>query len=85
MTDDTDQPTVAAPAARTKIATLYAWIATNSDGAETICSYGRILLVSHDRGRIESLRPFAENSRDRDGRPVHLKMFTAGVVIDTIA
>lgn len=64
MTDDTDQPTVAAPAARTKIATLYAWIATNSDGAEAICSYGstQILLVSHDRGRIELLRPFAEKA-----------------------
>ena len=71
------------------ITTLYAWVATEPDGGEGVCSMilpngMHMPLIGADRARVESLRSAAERTRRMSGYPVKLKMFSSGVVIDEI-
>ena len=70
-----------------KIMSLYAWIATDTEGAERILELSmppfHIPLVGADRARVESYRERAR--RAAPGSRLHLKMFSAGVIVDTIA
>jgi hypothetical protein len=64
---------------------IYAWVATETDGSEGICSgdfeipgIGKrhMPLIGADRDRIESLRPIAEYVHRATGCPVRMVRFT---------
>ena len=63
-----------------KIEAIYAWVATESDGGEGICSAlmgdVHMPLVGADRQRMESLRPYAEAAARHFGVPVRLVRFS---------
>jgi hypothetical protein len=72
-----------------KIDQLYAWIATEADGSEGVAAHsigamGLVPLVGADKERMESLRPYAESVARMTGRPIELKVFGKGTVIDRI-
>lgn len=58
---------------------LYAWVATEPDGGEGVCSaqIGDVYypLVGADMERLRSLRPYAEAIRRTSGYPVRLVRF----------
>jgi hypothetical protein len=61
------------------ISVLYAWIATEPDGGEGVCSAQigdtHMPLVGADLDRIKSLRQWAEAARRATGYPVRLVRF----------
>lgn len=71
-----------------KIERLYAWVATEPDGGEGLCSMpvGDMIapLIGADRERIESLRRYAELVHRSTGFSVKLKVFGSGTVLDEI-
>lgn len=72
-----------------KIEKLYAWVATEPDGGEGICSTLlpsglQLPLIGADRARIESLREWAEVVHAATGYPVQLRLFSAMTVIDEV-
>lgn len=71
-----------------KIERIYAWIATEADGGEGICSTMignmQMPMVGADRERVESLRPHAAALARELKIPVKLKLFSNGVVLDEI-
>lgn len=72
-----------------KIERLYAWVATEPDGGEGVCSMltadnMHIPLIGADRERIESLRSVAVLISHATGYKVQLKVFGSGVVIDEV-
>lgn len=72
-----------------KIEKLYAWVAQEADGGEGVVavmiSSGVVPLIGADRTRVEHYRAWAADVAAASGRPVRLKVFGAGVVIDDIA
>jgi hypothetical protein len=58
---------------------LYAWVATEPDGGEGVCSAQiadvHFPLVGADIDRMKSLRPYAEAIRKATGYPVRLVRF----------
>jgi hypothetical protein len=58
---------------------LFAWVATEPDGGEGVCSAQigdiHMPLVGADMDRIKSLRPYAELARRASGYPVRLVRF----------
>lgn len=72
-----------------RIEKLYAWVGEEPDGSEGVLGWnfpdiGWMPLVGADKARVESYRQFAEISQGIFGRPVRLKMFAGGQVIDEI-
>jgi len=68
---------------------LYAWVATEPDGGEGLCSVttlalGTMPLIGADRERIESLRPHAEITRKLTGYPVRLVRFLRTDVMEEL-
>jgi protein gp37 len=59
---------------------LYAWVATEPDGGEGVCSFQlgntHMPLVGADMDRIKSLRRFAEIIRRASGCPIRLVRFS---------
>jgi len=59
---------------------IYAWIATEPDGGEGVCSAQmgnmHMPLVGADMDRIKSLRRFAEIAHQFSGYPVRLVRFS---------
>jgi hypothetical protein len=68
------------PGTGQSIDALYAWVATEPDGGEGICSAQlgdiHMPLVGADMDRIKSLRSFAELARAATGYPVRLVRFS---------
>lgn len=68
-----------------KIEKLYAWVATEPGGGEGVCGMsipelgGMVPLVGADRARIESLRPYAEQTRKASGYPIRLVEFSTRI------
>jgi hypothetical protein len=69
------------PGTGQSIEAIYAWVATEPDGGEGICSAQQLgsnlvmPLVGADIDRIKSLRPHAEAVRRITGYPVRLVRF----------
>lgn len=67
------------PGTGQSIDAIYAWVATDPDGGEGICSFQlgdtHMPLVGADMDRIKSLRRFAESVRRISGYPVRLVRF----------
>ena len=63
-----------------EIEALYAWVATEPDGGEGVCSAQiggmHLPLVGADMDRMKSLRPYAETVRRMSGYPVRLVRFS---------
>jgi hypothetical protein len=68
------------PGAGQSIDALYAWVATEPDGGEGVCSAQlgdlHMPLVGADMDRIKSLRSYAEAVRAATGYPVRLVRFS---------
>lgn len=63
-----------------KITELFAFIATDEDGTEGVCSmhspaFGNLPMVGADPARIESLRPHAEKTAEITRVPIVLARF----------
>jgi hypothetical protein len=67
---------------------LYAWVATEPDGGEGICSAQlgdiHMPLVGADMERMLSLRPFAEAAHLATGYPVRLVQFSKRVDLEVL-
>jgi hypothetical protein len=67
---------------------LYAWVATEPDGGEGICSmqFGdtHMPLIGADRARIESLRLSAQQVRQLSGCTIRLVEFSTRTVIEEL-
>lgn len=73
-----------------RIERLYAWVVEEADGGEGVAAIstpalGWTPLVGADLERMESMRDFALAIRHQLGRPVVLKEFGCGTVIETLA
>lgn len=68
------------PGTGQSIDALYAWVATDSDGGEGVCSAQigdvHMPLVGADIDRMKSLRPYAQTLRAATGYPVRLVRFS---------
>ena len=68
------------PGTGQSIDALYAWVATEPDGGEGVCSAQlgdvHMPLVGADMERIKSLRRYAELARAASGYPVRLVRFS---------
>jgi hypothetical protein len=73
---------------------IYAWIATEPNGDEGICSTqvdlpdlgpSHIPLIGADRERVESLRPYAEMVRLGTGYPVRLVRFLVKETLEVLS
>lgn len=71
-----------------KVLRLYAWIADEGDGEGIVGvdlpTLGFQPLIGADRARIESFRAYAESIAAQTGRPIFLKVFGSGTVIDQV-
>lgn len=68
-----------------KISSLYAWIATDPEGNEGICTTtSGTPMVGADRDHLAGLRHYAEATRKATGWPVRLKMFANGAIVDAV-
>lgn len=72
-----------------RIQTIYAWITASPDGGEetiaaVLCDRAVKPLIGADRAGVESLRSLAAHVAETSGRTVRLKMFAAGVTIDSV-
>ncbi len=75
------------PPPGSKISTVYAWVATEPDGTESLCSVqiGSVHypMIGADKARIESYRPHAQQVTMATGYPVHMIEWTERRVLDT--
>lgn len=73
-----------------KIKTFWAFIGTDTDGAEGVPAFYdphldlAMPLVGSDRLRVESLRNVAQSVADQTGMSLELRQFTQYVVVDVI-
>jgi hypothetical protein len=67
---------------------LFAWVATEPDGGEGVCSAQigdiHMPLVGADMDRVQSLRPYAELARRASGYPVRLVRFAHRVDLEIL-
>lgn len=73
-----------------RITSLHAWTQIGPDDEEGIIGYlgsdGTWMpLIASDRVRLDELRRYAEAIARQTGRPVQLRSFAAGMVVDEIA